>query len=56
MLIKPVKKVLSFLHSSEESRTIRLSKKKSKNGKRIVTNMTITLYGRNGMIAKLVIK
>jgi len=57
MFIKPVERVLPFFHLNDEQPTFRINWKKHKGkSKKVVTNTTITLYGRNGMIAKWVIR
>ena len=55
MSIKPVERVLSFFKLSDEQKTFRTRKTKKKD-KRVTVNTTITLYGKNGMIAKWVIR
>jgi len=55
MFIKPVERVLSFFRLNDEVCTFRVKRKKRKN-KKVEIDTTLTLYGRNGMIAKWVIK
>lgn len=55
MFIKPVERVLSFFRLNDDQRTFRSNLKKKKDGE-VVVNTTITLYGKNGMIAKWVIR